>query len=152
MKISRIFFTAFLFFNALHSAMADQVKVDSHLREARHQVVAQYITNLKNADYKNMVQLFEKNGFVISTSRGKVNAKDFFYSFLPEVESATTETHQVFAEELDSNRLAARFHFTFKLKDGEKGEGEYVDEFIFTPNSSKLTAVYMFENLKFVNE
>ena len=49
----------------------------------------------------------------------------------------------------DQNRFAARFHFKFKLKDGEEGNGEYIDEFVFTEHSTKLSAVYMFENLKF---
>lgn len=31
------------------------------------------------------------------------------------------------------------------------GDGEYVDEFIFAPDSTKLTQVYMFENLKVNN-
>lgn len=123
----------------------------NNLNDARKQVAKQYIQNLQNADYKNMVQLFEKNGVVVSTSRGKVDAKDFFYSFLPNIASANTELHQAFISDTDSNRLAARFHFSFKLKDGEEGSGEYTDEFVFADHSSKLTAVYMFENLKFEN-
>jgi len=43
----------------------------------------------------------------------------------------------------------ARFFFSFDMKDGYKGHGEYVDEFVFVNNSSKLAAVYMFENLNF---
>jgi hypothetical protein len=119
------------------------------LETARQQVTRQYILDLQKADYKDISQLFEKEGNVISTSRGKVNAKDFFYSFLPNINSATTNLHQTFLNETDKNRLAVRFHFSFKLKDGEEGKGEYVDEFVFTNNSVKLSAVYMFENLKF---
>lgn len=122
---------------------------DINLKESREQVVRQYITDLQDANYKDIAQLFEKDGLVISTSRGKVNAKDFFYSFLPEISIATTEMHQYFSSSTDSDRFSARFHFAFKLKDGEKGDGEYVDEFIFSKNSTKLAAVYMFENLKF---
>jgi hypothetical protein len=119
------------------------------LKNDREQVVKNYILDLQKADYKDIVQLFEKNGIVISTSKGKVNAKDFFYAFLPNIVSAVTEIHQLFLNANDSNRVAARFHFAFKLKDGEEGQGEYVDEFIFADNSNQLSAVYMFENLKF---
>ncbi len=119
------------------------------LTDQREQVAQQYIQDLQKADYKDITSLFEKNGIVISTSRGKVNAKDFFYAFLPEINSATTELHQIFINNIDKNRLTARFHFAFTLKDGEKGNGEYVDEFVFSENSTQLTAVYMFENLKF---
>lgn len=127
---------------------AHQVDASS-LLELRKEVIMHYIDDLQQADYKNISALFEKNGTVVSTSRGKVNAKEFFYAFLPEIASATTELHQTFVSDVDQNRFGARFHFNFTLKDGEKGNGEYVDEFVFADNSSLLTAVYMFENLKF---
>lgn len=122
------------------------------IKEARVQVAKQYIQDLQNADYKDITQLFEKDGIVVSNSRGKVDAKEFFYSFLPNINLAKTELQQVFIGDTDKNRIAARFHFTYKLKDGEEGQGEYVDEFIFSDNSTKLSAVYMFENLKLEND
>lgn len=131
--------------------VAAQHGVTDSLQSEREKVINQYIGDLKRADYHDISQLFEKNGIVISTSRGHVNAKDFFSSFLPNIETANTELHQSFLSSMDSNRYAARFHFDFKLKDGETGDGEYVDEFIFTDNSALLSAVYMFENLKFEN-
>lgn len=122
---------------------------DCVLKQAREKVIKQYVTDLQKADYKDITQLFEKDGFVISTGAGKVNAKDFFYSFLSNVISANTEFHQVFAD--NENRLAARFHFSFKFKDGDAGDGEYMDEYVFSPSSKKLAEVYMFENLKKVD-
>lgn len=113
---------------------------------ARTQVVARYLADIQNADYKDITSLFEPNGIVVSTSRGKINAKEFFYSFLPDIQSARIDTHQVFS---GNGRLAARFYLTYTMKDGEKGAGEYMDEFVFSTNSSKLTAVYMFENSHF---
>ena len=103
----------------------------------------------EGADAEGISALFEEGGTVISTSRGNVNANDFFHGFLPEIESASTEFHQSFINNVDNNSYAARFHFKFKLKDGETGEGEYIDEFEFSNNSAKLISVYMFENLKF---
>lgn len=129
------------------SAVAMTNPDDKELSIQRNKVINQYITDLKNADYKDITQLFVKNGFVVSTSRGHINAKDFFYSFLPNIETADTELHQSFVSDRDSNRRAVRFHFNFKLKDGEIGNGEYVDEFIFSDYSAKIVAVYMFENL-----
>jgi hypothetical protein len=121
----------------------------SQLQSDRENVIKQYIMDLQQADVLDITGLFENNGTVVSTSRGKVLAQDFFSGFLPEIQSASTEIHQIFSNNTDKNRYAARFHFVFKLKDGEAGEGEYVDEFTFTNNSPKLTAVYMFENIKF---
>ncbi|OGT52488.1 MAG: hypothetical protein A3E84_03160 [Gammaproteobacteria bacterium RIFCSPHIGHO2_12_FULL_42_13] len=137
------------FFTIANCAIAAQNNNSISLEEARKEVVKRYIVDLQKADYKDIAQLFDQNGIVISTSRGKVNAKEFFYSFLPDVASANTETHQYFIGDTDVNRIAIRFHFSFKLKDGEKGDGEYVDEFVFSNNDTKLSAVYMFENIKF---
>lgn len=121
----------------------------SPLQVEREAVTRRYVQDLERADYKDIVQLFTKDAFVISTSRGKANAKDFFYSFLPEIVSAKTDLHQVFQKTADDDVMAARFHFEYKMKDGEAGGGEYVDEFTFAENSSKLISVYMFENLRF---
>lgn len=122
------------------------------LKEQREQVVHAYVNYLGKADYQNITKLFDASGTVMSTSRGSANAQEFFYAFLPNVESSATEFHQAFASTTDNNRLAARFHYNFKLTDGEVGSGEYVDEFIFANNSAKLSKVYMFENLKFIQE
>jgi hypothetical protein len=103
-----------------------------NLKSDRERVMRQYIYDLERADYRDISTLFTENGTVVSTSRGNVNAKEFFYAFLPNIDSARTEIHQVFSNNHDPNRYAARFHFTYSLKDGETGDGEY-----------------MFENLKF---
>ncbi|MBA2650286.1 MAG: hypothetical protein H0U75_11990 [Legionella sp.] len=122
---------------------------NSALNIDREQVIRNYIVDLERADAEGISALFEEGGTVISTSRGNVNAKEFFNGFLPEIESASTEFHQSFINTVDNNSYAARFNFKFKLKDGETGDGEYIDEFKFSNNSAKLTSVYMFENLKF---
>lgn len=147
-KLISIFILVQVMFSTAMAAKSEPAKT---LVSDREKVITQYLMDLKNADYKDIVQLFEKNGIVVSTSRGNVNAKDFFYAFLPEIETANTELHQSFSSNMDVNRYAARFHFTFTLKDGETGDGEYVDEFVFADHSNKLVAVYMFENLKFKN-
>ena len=149
MKIKKISTISLMFMALSNYAIAGQDYSSSDLNAQRDQVVRQYILDLERADYQGISALFGEGGTVISTSRGNVNAKDFFYAFLPNIESATTEFHQAFISNVDNNRYAARFHFSFKLKDGEMGDGEYVDEFIFGNNSAKLTSVYMFENLKF---
>jgi len=149
MKIKKISYISLILIALSNYAIAGQDYSSSDLNVERDKVVRQYILDLERADYQGISALFGEGGTVISTSQGNVNAKDFFYSFLPNIESATTEFHQAFISNVDNNRYAARFHFSFKLKDGETGNGEYVDEFIFGNNSAKLTSVYMFENLKF---
>lgn len=132
-----------------NNGMAAQSMPSVDLSAAREQIIHQYINDLGAANDDDVSALFAQNGVVVSTSRGTVNAADFFHSFLPNIGSATTEFHQAFIGHVDPNRYAARFHFRFALKDGETGDGEYVDEFLFADNSSKLLSVYMFENLLF---
>ena len=145
-KLARYAVIAFVILST--TAMAE----NNTLQQERNAVVKRYLDDLQKADYRDISQLFEKNGIVMSTSRGKFNAKDFFYLILPNFVSAKTELNQTFDGSSDSNRLAARFHLKYELKDGEKSEGEYMDEFVFSDHSVKLKAVYMFENLKFTKE
>lgn len=130
---------------SLTKAMALDLSINETLQTARQNTINTYVMNLQQADNKAMMELFEKNGYVISTSRGKVDAKEFFDGFLPEITSARTEIHQVFTA--GNDKMAARFHFTFKMKNGEAGDGEYVDEFTFMPGTDKLESAFMFENL-----
>lgn len=149
MKIKTISIISVLFTVLNNPAIASDAPLSSDLPTEREQVIHQYILDLGKADYRDITSLFEKGGTVISTSRGNVDAKEFFYSFLPEVKSAATKFHQEFISKTDKDRYTARFHFTFTLKNGETGDGEYVDEFLFGNESTRLTSVYMFENLKF---
>lgn len=137
------------FFISVPAATAGEIGTVSLLEKTRENVIKQYINDLQSADAEHISELFVAKGTVVSTSRGAVDARDFFHSFLPEIESASTELHGLFINTNSASSYTARFHFIFNLKDGEQGEGEYIDEFIFATNSSKLLAVYMFENLKF---
>ena len=148
MNMNRLLLGVTAFF-MIANVLAAQNDNKISLKESRKEVVKRYIMDLQKADYKDIAQLFEPNGIVISTSRGKANAKEFFYAFLPNVTSANTDPHQYYIGDTDANRIATRFHFSFKLKEGEEGNGEYVDEFVFSNNDTKLSAVYMFENLRF---
>ena len=145
----KIKYISLLLFALAQPVLANSSQSPEIQKSEREQVVYQYIVDLAQADYEGIAQLFDEGGIVISTSRGQANAKEFFYSFLPQVETATTEIHQTFTSKEDPNRFAARFHLVYHLKNGDLGDGEYVDEFIFAENSNKLAAVYMFENLKF---
>ncbi len=149
-RFPKIYQFLIMYLGVAHSAMADQ-KADALLRQQREQVIVRYVLDLQQANYQDISQLFVKDGIVVSTSRGEVKAQPFFYSFLSNVTLAKTELHQVFSSYLENHRYAARFHFSFKLKDGETGNGEYMDEFVFKDASIKLATVYMFENLKFGN-
>jgi hypothetical protein len=124
----------------------------ANLAEKREQVITRYIADLGKADYKDIATLFEKKATVISTSKGEANAQAFFTAFLPTIASANTQLSQYFINKKDINRFAARFHLSFILKTGEKDNGNYIDEFIFAPHSDKLSAIYMFENLKAINK
>ena len=152
MKIKQLACAFLTLLTLANSAMAQNQSWPENLQSQRKKVMDRYIMDLQNADYKDIVQLFEKEGYVISTSKGNVNAKDFFFAFLPLIQNAKTEVHQGFYSDRDQNKYAVRFHFNFTLKDGETGDGEYVDEFSFTEGTSKLASVYMFENLNFIKQ
>lgn len=115
-------------------------------------VIARYVHDLGQADAQDIVKLFATDGFVLSTSAGKKDARMFFKTFLPKIKTAHTQLKKIFVsnEQNSGNHYAARFHYTYTLKNGERGDGEYVDEFIFN-SKGELSAVYMFENLKWVS-
>lgn len=119
------------------------------LGEKRQAVVAKYIDNLAKADLEGMQAIFSSEATIVSTSAGEKNALEFFAGFFPLINTAHTHLNQRFISVTDTNRYGARFHLDYQLHDGESGNGEYVDEFVFYDNSAQLKAVYMFENLKF---
>lgn len=148
MKIKKtVYMASFLFLLSTTSVMAGEISPS--LNPEREQVIRDYILDLEKGDAEAMAALFEEDGTVMSTSRGKVNANQHFHAFLPQIASAQAKLNQMFVNTVDKDRYVARFHFTFSLKDGENGDGEFVDEFIFSHNSNKLKSVYVFENLKF---
>ncbi|KTD51111.1 nuclear transport factor 2 family protein [Legionella quateirensis] len=122
---------------------------DPFLLKSRQEVIKQYVDDLASGNAEEMKKLFEPDGIVVSTSRGTVKAEEFFDSFLPLINQANTQIHARYSVDSDLNRYGVRFHFDYVLHDGEQGGGEYVDEFVFLEGTSKLSAVYMFENLKF---
>jgi len=136
----------------IQPALAEASLSPEALNIAREQVVVRYLQDLAKADAADIATLFTEEGIVMSTSRGKARAKEFFLAFLPQVTTASTELHQTFSGKTDANRYAARFHLDYRLKDGETGNGEYMDEFVFEANSTQLNAIYMFENLKFTGK
>jgi hypothetical protein len=120
----------------------------SSLQQQRIHAIKQYLNNLQSKDVQGMLTLFTKDGTVVSTSKGKISAQKFFTGFLSELTDATVNLSQLFISIQNNNRLSARFHLTYKLKSGEEGQGEYMDDFTFLDHSSKLSQVYMFENVK----
>lgn len=127
-----------------------QANADNLSLEAKRQaVVASYVNNLAHADLDGMQAIFSGEATVVSTSAGEKNALEFFAGFFPLINQAHTELHHRFTSVTDKNRYGARFHLDYQLYDGEIGDGEYVDEFVFYDNSDQLKTIYMFENLKF---
>jgi len=137
-----------VFFITMIALLFTNTAFSQTLHTARLAVIASYVDDLQHADYKHIATLFDKNGYVISTSKGKVNAKEFFYNFLPNVTHASTVLKHRFHDGNSKVRYAARFHLAYQLKDGDSGEGEYMDEFVFGEDSALLDSVAMFENLK----
>lgn len=121
---------------------------NNNLLPARQQIIKQYLHDLKTANVQAISQLFTESGVVISTSQGRQAPAKFFNSFLPKLASAEINIIRDFIDPQNDDRLASQFHFSYKMQSGEKGGGEYIDEFLFAPNTIKLQEVYMFENLK----
>ena len=116
--------------------------------EQRIDVVKEYIQDLGAANANAIVSLFAPGGEVISTSQGRVSASQFFNSFLPEVDHAEVSIGKIYKSINDDDHYSASFHFSWTMSDGSTGSGNYVDEFMFKPESNKLVAAYMFENIK----
>lgn len=146
---NKIGFTGLLLSTILSSSFVYAGTNEGTLIEERKAAVRQYIDFLGQGNADEMKKLFANNGIVVSTSRGKVNAAEFFDSFLPLIQVGNTQIHEQYFVDSGLKHYGARFHFDFVLTDGEQGGGEYVDEFVFAYGSAKLQAVYMFENLKF---
>jgi hypothetical protein len=136
---------SFTLFTCFH---APQLLAGNSLEKDHLQAVQAYLKNLNDKDAKAIINLFESNGSVISTSKGKVKAAQFFNHFLPELSQSEVKIKQIYQSISDSNRMGAKFHFAYTMKNGERGEGEYMDDFLFRNNSDKLVQVEMFENLK----
>lgn len=124
-------------------------KAADKLMEARLQTVRQYFWNIENKNVEGMSQLFVRNGTVVSTSKGKLPAKEFFAGFLPALNYAKATPSLSYIATNSNEHFAAQFHLNYKLKDGEEGGGTYMDDFLFAKNSNKLVSVAMFENTKF---
>ena len=123
---------------------------ENSLQIQRAQVVKEYLLSLEAGDIEHMNELLEDGAIVVSTSQGKVDAKTFFADFLPHIVSGQLEIHQEFIGiETETDHYGVRFGLFLVMDDGWSGFGEYIDDFIFSPNSSKLLAVYMFENKHF---
>lgn len=119
----------------------------SAAQEARTQVISQYLDDLRTANAPSIGQLFVPNGTVVSTSQGKVDARTFFNSFLPAIQTATVGDAQIYVSMDNNDRYTARFHFAWTMKDGGSGSGVFADEFIFAKGTNKLLEVTMFENV-----
>lgn len=123
---------------------------ENSLQTQRTQVVKEYLLSLEKGDIEHMNELLEQGAIVMSTSQGRVDAKTFFADFLPHIVSGHLEIHQEFIGiETETDHYGVRFGLFLVMDDGWSGFGEYIDEFIFSPNSSKLSVVYMFENKHF---
>ena len=123
---------------------------ENSLQTQRAHVVKEYLLSLEAGDIEHMNELLEEGAIVMSTSQGRVDARTFFANFLPHIVSGQLEIHQEFIGiETETDHYGVRFGLFLVMDDGWSGFGEYVDEFIFPPNSSKLSVVYMFENKHF---
>jgi hypothetical protein len=146
MKITKvIFFLSFLLLSI--TSFAERLDKSSIiLLKERLETITLYLNSLQSLDAKTMNSLFDENGMVISTSKGKVEPRKFFNGFFSELKSANLKTSNVYKEIKDDDHYAARFHFSWVEKSGEAGGGNYMDDFTFAKNSNKLLQVFMFEN------
>lgn len=129
------------------SSSAEQLNKRSYsIEKQRLETINQYLNALKNKDIKTMNSLFSSNGVVISTSKGKIEASQFFSGFLTELKSASIKPFNIYKDINDDDHYAAKFYFSWTEKMGETAGGNYMDDFTFAKNSNKLLQVYMFEN------
>jgi hypothetical protein len=113
--------------------------------ERLHQIKA-YLSDLQDHDADAISGLFVPGGTVLSTSRGSINAAQFFHSFLPTIKIATVSVQSIYKAVDKKNDYSASFSFHWILKDGTKDGAVYEDEFIFEKNSALFKQVIMYEN------
>lgn len=116
------------------------------LEKERLETVREYLKSLGSLNSTKINMLFEKNGKVISTSKGEIDSKIFFKGFLSELTSADIKDIYIYKAINDKNHYGAKFNFGWIEKNGTAGGGVYMDDFIFTNGSKKLEKVIMFEN------
>lgn len=138
--MKRIALTIFILFLINFNALANNLQIK------REEAVKQYLMALNNKDINKISALFVNDGYVVSTSKGKINASKFFSEFLSELKSSKVEIFNLYKDPNDPNHYAARFHFSWLEKNGETGSGNYMDDFSFANNTNKLVTVFMFEN------
>lgn len=116
------------------------------LEKERLETINQYLGALQKIDTKLMTSLFTQQGFVISTSKGKVDPMKFFTGFFNELKSTNVKISNLYKDLKYPNHYAAKFKFSWTEKTGASAGGEYIDDFTFADNSNKLLVVNMFEN------
>lgn len=121
---------------------------DRQINQERKAVIHTYLGALRDANPAAMDSLFVPDGQVVSTSEGHVNAHQFFYDFLPLINTAKVDVSDLYHSISKPNRYSAGFHFSWTMKTGDQGGGHFVDEFVFAKHSAKLKIVYMYENSK----
>tara|TARA_A100001015_G_C14806278_1_gene639035 strand:+ start:145 stop:585 length:441 start_codon:yes stop_codon:yes gene_type:complete len=129
-----------------NSALA---KVESPISTKQMATVVGYGKALETHDAAMMERLFKDNGVVVSTSKGKVNAKSFFRDFLPYVVSAKLTFENFYQTTESKNSYSASFDLDMTLESGEKIHSHFIDEFHFKNNETKLSKVVMYESPKY---
>lgn len=133
------------FASAIIVCTANAAESSQTLHTKRVQTVLQYLHDLQTANVTDILRLFKSNAKVISTSQGEVSAKAFFESFLGQVVSAQVNLVNLQKCNSKPDRYTARFRFSWTMKNGDTGAGEFVDEFIFLPHEAILDEVIMSE-------
>lgn len=118
------------------------------LAKERLVTVENYLDSLEHLDSRKINSLFSVQAEVFSTSKGKVKPGPFFSGFFSELKSAKVKTYCIYKGLHDNRRYSARFNFSWIEKSGNTESGEYMDDFVFEENSSKLVKLVMFENKK----
>src|SRR3989344_5091013 len=104
--------------------------------------IQRYLNNLQTGNADDMANLFMPNGYVYSTTKGKMNAITFFNAFLPQIKTAQVTIRNIYKQDGGyGSWYAASFHYTYIMKDGEQGGGDYTDEFRFHIGSDRLDGV-----------
>ncbi|GAA0720301.1 hypothetical protein GCM10009430_20320 [Aquimarina litoralis] len=109
----------------------------------KEELTKKYLEYLENGEIDKVIQLFTKDGVVVSPVYGTMLAKEFYYKLAEDTKSSKLYFDGLFVEE-NSNRISILFDYHWTLKNSKIVKFKVVDilELTLDNQIEKLTIIY----------
>lgn len=109
----------------------------------KEELAKKYLEYLENGEIDRVIQLFTKDGMVVSPVYGTMVAKEFYYALAADTKASKLNFDGLFVEE-NSNRISILFDYHWTLKSDKIVTFKVVDvlELTFDNKIEKLTIIY----------